>query len=212
MNKCAGVSIKDFMIKHMGAKVLKYKHSPIRLLPEEHWGKVKIGCIRNPYAWYVSYYTYHQKNGKFLKMSFKKYINEYTKHPRALLSLMPPKIRKKFPTVYPPRTGMPIGSFSLHYINYFCSDAIHILSKWDIDRFTEHVSEVSDLDVMWRTETLAEDMIKTFGEKYAKKIKAFPRKNVSNKKPYQEYYTPELIEIVRKRDGILMNYLGYEYE
>jgi hypothetical protein len=199
------------MIKHLDAKVLKYKHAPLRLLPLEHGNKIKIGCVRNPYSWYVSYYTYHRKNGRFLNMPFDKYINDYVNNPRALLSLMPPKIRKKFPTVYPPRTEMPIGAFSFHYVNYFSYKAIDILKNWDLNRFIANVENISDLNVMWRTETLAEDMIKTFGEKYAKKIKAFPRKNVSNKKPYQEYYTPELVEIVRKRDGILMDYLGYEF-
>lgn len=200
------------MIKHMGAKVLKYKHAPIRMLPKKYRDRTIIGCVRNPFSWYVSYYTYHRTNGYFNNISFDKYINDYTKSPRALLSLMPPKVRKRFPLVYPPDTKMEIGAFTFHYINYFSYKAFDILRNWDVEKLEENIAKVSDLDVMWRTESLNKYMIATFGEKYGGKINNFPRKNVSNKKPYQEFYTPATIDMVESRERILLEYLKYEYE
>ncbi len=209
-NKAAGCTIKDFMIEYMGAKILKYKHAPLRMLPEKYRDKrIKIGCIRNPFSWYVSYYCYHRDNGKFLKMTFDQYINDYVKDSRALLSLMPKKLRKKFPLLYPPRTRMPIGAYTFHYINYFSYNALNILKNWDIEVLKAKIKDVSNLDVTFRTETLQADMIKEFG--YSAELKNFPRKNQSKRKPYKEYFNLETQKLVEERDGILLDFLGYEY-
>ncbi|MCP3683530.1 MAG: hypothetical protein GY861_12655 [bacterium] len=215
-NKNAGVTIKDFMIKHMDAKVLKYKHAPCRMLPKKYRDRITIGCVRNPYAFYVSYYHYHTQNGRFRGMSFSDYLKKHIMNPRSLTSLMPPKLRKKFPLLYPPNTKLPIGGWFFHYINFFSYKSLNIFKNWTIDDLRENIEDVYDLDAMWRTETLKGDMIDEFciinSFPLIEKIKDFPRKNSSKHKPYREYYTPELIELVKKRDGILMNYLEYRYE
>jgi len=211
-NKCAGVFVKDFMIEHMGANVHKYKHLPIRMLAEKHRKKIKIGCVRNPFAWYKSYYFYHRDNGYFKAMSFDQYIKTYTNNSRALLSLMPKRIRKKFPRLYPPKTKMPIGAFSYHYINYFCYDALNVLAEWEYDYFRLNINKISNLDVTFRVERLKTDMIQEFGPAYADRILNFPKKNVSKaKKHYHEVFTPEQRAIVERYDGPLMEYLNYEY-
>jgi hypothetical protein len=211
MNKCAGVFIKDFMIEYFNATVHKYKHGPIRMLAPKHRGKIKIGCVRNIFDWYVSYYTYHQDNGYFLNISFDKYIRDYTMSPRALLSLMPKKYRKKFPLLYPPKTSLPIGAYTFHYINYFCNDAINVFEHWDYDYFKLNINKISNLDVTFRTETLKDNMEITFGAEYHDDILSFKKRNVSKRKRYQDYFTPDLRALVEARDGALMEYLGYEW-
>ena len=212
-NKCAGVFIKDWMIEFLGAKVLKYKHAPIRMVPPKYRrDHIKIGCVRNPYDWYKSYYTYHQDNGYFLGMSFDRYIRDYVMHPRALLSLMPKKLRKKFPLLYPTKTDLPIGGYTFHYINYFSYKALDIFMNWDNKKLTKNIDLISDLDVTFRTETLRENMEITFGADYHDDILSFKPRNVSsNSKPYQEYYTPDLRALVEERDGLLMKHLGYSW-
>jgi len=210
-NKCAGVTIKDFMLAHMNAKVLNYKHAPIRMIPEKYRKRIKIGAIRNPYAWYKSYFTYHKDNGYYQNLSFEDYIKQNTSNSRNLLALMPKKLRKKFPKLYPPNTDMPIGAYTFHYINYFCYDAINVLQHWDYEYFKLNINKISNLDITFRTETLELDMIREFG--FLKEITGFKRRNVSkNRKPYQDFYTPELIKLVEKYDGPLTDYLGYGYE
>jgi len=205
-NKTGGVFVKDWMIQHLGAKVHKYKHAPIRMLDTKHHDKIKIGVIRNPFDWYVSYYTYLTQNKALTTLSFPQFLFTYTEHPRALFDFMGMKIRRKYENLYPPKTKLPIGGWTFHYINYFSYDAIKI--------FKEEILapvEPSNLDVLMRTENLKEDMIKVFGEEHRESITSFPRKNVSARKPYQEYYTPELRSRVEERDGILMEYLNYEF-
>jgi len=210
MNKTGGVFVKDWMIANMGAKVLKYKHAPIRMLPDKYIvPRTTIGVTRNPFPWYVSYYHYHQQEaGTYRNISFKEYVLRHTMNPRPLLSLMGKKVRKKFPRLYPPNTKLPMGAWTYHFINYFCYDSIPYFkqepgwAKWN---------EWHDLDVLWRTETLKRDMTRTFGEKYTSRIHGFKKRNRSKHKKYQLYYDNEMIDLVNKREGVLMERLGYEF-
>lgn len=212
MNKTAGVFVKDFMIKHLGAKVNKYKHAPIRMLDEKYQNLMKIGVIRNPFAWYVSYYTYLTKNKLLTTMNFPKFVYTYTQHPRALLDFMGRKIRKQWENLYPPKTNLPIGSWTFHYINYFSNNAREILTEWDIFKLENELDKVSSLDVLMKTETLKDNMISVFGEEYQDAIYNFPRRNISNNKPYQEFYNDYICSMIEQKDRILMEYLGYAFE
>lgn len=206
MNKTGGVTVKDWMIKHFGASVHRYKHAPIRMLDSIHHGKTTIGVIRNPFSWYVSYFEYLTQNGILTTMKFPQFIFTYTQHPRALLDFMGKKVRRKLENLYPPRTKLKIGSWTYHYINYFSYDAKDILREKK-----PLLADPSNLDVLMRTETLTEDMVTTFGEEYRESIENFPRKNVTKRKPYQEYYNDELRTIVEHREKTLMECLGYEF-
>ena len=211
-NKCAGVFIKDFMTKHMDTTIHKYKHAPIRMLSEKYRKLKKIGAVRNPFAWYLSYYNYHKDNGYYQNLSFEEYIKRNTSNSRNLLSLMPKKLRKKFSKLYPPNTKMPIGAYTFHYINYFCYDAINVLKEWDYDYFRLNINKISNLDVTFRVERLKVDMLQEFGPQYAGELTKFPKKNVSkSKKHYRDIFTPYLRNKVLRCDGALMEYLGYSY-
>jgi hypothetical protein len=69
-----------------------------------------------------------------------------------------------------------------------------------------------DLYYLWRTETLKRDMIRTFGEKYRSRIHGFKKRNKSKHGAYQKYYDNEMIDLVNKREGELMEKLGYSFE
>ena len=138
-------------------------------------------------------------------IGFDEFIKTYTQHPRALLDRMGNKIRNKWENLYPPKTKMPIGAFTFYYINYFCFNSRKILQNWNIEELKEKFDGMADIDYMMRTETLEEDMNNLFGSNNAKK------KNVSNTKPYQEFYTPELKKLVEDKERIILDYYGYKY-
>ena len=202
-NKTAGVFVKDFMLENMNAKILKYKHAPIRMLPQKYKNRLTVGCIRNPFEWYLSYFSYHQQNGSFTGLTFEEYLDRACNHSRRLLSLLPRRLMKKHPLLYPPSTKLKIGGYTFHYINYFCKRAIKIFKTGVIKDYS------NDLDVVMRVESLRDDMIKTFG--FKEKIRAFKKRNTSTHKKYREVYTKKMRQLVEKRDGKLMEYLGYEY-
>lgn len=211
MDKCAGVFVKDFMLKYMDAKVCKYKHAPIRMLPEKHENKIKFGVIRNPFSWYVSFYKYLRQAGHLKGITFDKFVRDYTEHPRALLSLKG-KVLRKFENLMPPRTELEIGAWTFFHYNYFHFQAIDIFkseSSFEIFR----LSEENSLDKILRTETLRDDLCLLFGLGYLNELDKWKPRNVSqNQKPYQEWYTKETRAMVQERDGHLMEYYGYGFE
>ena len=222
-NKTGGVFVKDWMIENMNAKVLKYKHSPVRMVPDKYRKDHEIiGIVRNPLPWYVSYYSYHHQNGRFLGVPFEQYLKTHTTAPRALLSLMPKKIRKKYPLCYPPRTTLPIGGWTYHFINYFSNNAFDIFKNWDKDKFERcypwgfpegEEKELNNVHVdhLLRQHILRKEMIKVFGDQHTGIIMKFKKRNTSKHKGYRKFYTPELRKLVEQRDGILMEALGYEF-
>ena len=220
LNKAAGVFVKDWMIKHLNAKVLKYKHAPVRMLPTKYrQPRQIIGVTRNPFSWYVSYYHYHQQEaGTYKNISFKEYVMRHTTNPRPLLSLMGKKIRKKYPLCYPPNTDLKIGSWTFHHFNYFSFRSWEIFSDWTQDFYEQMMATpvewdgIFDLTHLMRTETLKRDMIKLFGERYTSRIHGFKKRNRSKHKKYQLYYDNEMIDLINKREGLLMGKLGYSFE
>jgi len=218
-NKCAGVFVKDWLIQYMDAKVIKYKHAPARMIPTKYRDLRQIvGVTRNPFSWYVSYYHYHTQNGRFKGLSFKEYVLRHASNPRPLLSLMGNKVRKKYPKCYPPNTQLKIGTWTFHMFNYFSFRSWEIFSDWDQEYYEKMMGSpvewdgIFDLNHLMRTETLKEDMIKVFGEKYTSSINGFKKRNKSSHGAYQKYYDKEMIDLVYKREGVLMEKLGYEFE
>ena len=216
--KTGGMFVKYWMIKNLGARRYLYKHVPLRFLEEKDRDRIKIGIVRNPYAWYVSYYTYMVRHKK-IKGTFREFLLWYLYHPRDLLVIM----KEKFKGIYPPETELPIGAWSYYFINYFSFEALRIFrwSKMYWKYQVEPVDEMSyeeirqvflnDLDVLMRTENLREDMIKLFGEEHRESIYSAPDKNVSHHDHYMHYYDKELIDLVRARDGVLMDHLDYRF-
>lgn len=200
LNKAAGVFVKDWMIRYLSAKQIRYKHSPIRMLPKEHYNKIKIGCIRDPFKFYESYFKYLVQEKKITTLDFEQFVYIYTQNSRSLLDFMGRKVRKQYENLYPPKTTLPIGAWTFHYINYFQFNSRKTLAG---DGDILH----NDLDYLMRTETLQEDMIKVFGEHYRECIEYFPRRNVS--KSVDIKWTPGMKKMVKLRDGELMEDLGY---
>lgn len=198
--KTGGVFLKDWMIRYLGATEHRFKHAPLRMLDSKHYSKKKIGCIREPFGWYKSYFTYLTQQHRLRTLDFEQFIYTYTQNPRSLFDFMGKKVRRQYENLYPPKTSLPIGAWTFHYINYFQFNSRKTLAG---DGDILH----NDLDYLMRTETLQEDMIKVFGEHYREYIECFPRRNVS--KLVDIKWTPELKQLVIDRDGQLMEYLGY---
>jgi hypothetical protein len=213
MNKCAGVFVKDFIRKHYKTKIKVYKHSPVRCIRESDRGKIKIGIIRNPFEWYVSFFHYHKENGYYPKMNFEKYVKLHLENSRKLISKAQKKnVLDKNAKIYPPHAHhLNIGSCTFHYIHFFSYNALKILREWTDEKLSLNWENVSNMDVLMTCESLRNDMIGVFGEEYRKELESAPKKNTTKHKHYREYYSPELRKLVEKKDGILLNYYGYKF-
>lgn len=210
-NKNAGVFVKDYMLKRFkDCKIKVYKHAPIRCLPEADRNKIKIGVVRNPFDWYVSFYHYHQANGWYTKVGFSEYVKTHLSNSRQLISKAQKKnVIDKSAKIRPPKAKyMDIGSCTFHYINFFCFDSWDVLRTWRDYDLKENFKNICDLDVVMRTERLRKDMAKLFKDK---SIINLSKKNTSTHRHYREYYDPELRKLVEKKDGILMKHYGYKF-
>jgi len=64
LQKCAGTFVRKFLKKTNLITVnTTVKHDSVRQIPEKHKGKKIIGVIRNPWDWYVSWYSFRHKEG-----------------------------------------------------------------------------------------------------------------------------------------------------
>lgn len=216
-NKNAGVWIKDWMIEHLGAKVVVYKHAPIRCLGEKHRKKIKFGVVRNPFDWYVSFYHYHQANGWYKHLTFKEYVKRHLENSRGLIAKAQKKnVLNKHARIHPPAAKhLNIGSCTFHFIHFFSYKAVEILEGWTNADLNRQWDKVCDLDVLMRFERVRQDMCRLFPHKVndarSNTIVNAPRKNVSTHGRYQDYYDRELRELVERKDGLMLKHLGYEF-
>lgn len=212
MNKCAGVFVKDFIIKNFPTKIKVYKHAPLRCIREEDRKKKILGVIRNPFSWYVSFYHYHRENGYYTKLSFAEYIKCHLQNSRKLISKAQKKnVLDKNAKIYPPETKLNIGSFTFHFINFFAFKSLKILRTWTDEQLENSFSNICKVYLM-RQENLKETMIDVFGEQYRGQLANMPKKNISQHGHYSKYYTSELVKMVEEKEKLILQYYGYKFE
>jgi len=108
-------------------------HKPIDSLQIKYRDKIKFGMVRNPWAWYVSFYLHQQPNGQFLRLFLDGKSNEFSRFLSNMLStnFIKKRIDSKFHPVGNPYlpVGVPkfkymhsldVGFFSYRYIYMFC--------------------------------------------------------------------------------------------
>ena len=93
-------------------------------------------------------------------------------------------------------------TFDSFWINWHCTipQKRHIL-----------VDDVPVVDRVCRFETLEGDL-ELMGERIGKAGESLPHRNSSSHKPYREYYTRELQDIVFERFRDDFEYFGYDYD
>lgn len=215
-NKNAGVWIKDWLIEHKHARVVVYKHAPLRCLGERHRKKVKFGVVRNPFDWYVSFYHYHQQNGWYKGLPFKEYVKKHLENSRGLIAKAERKnVLNKHARIHPPAARhLNIGSCTFHFIHFFAYNAVDILQNWTNTDLDQRWEQVCDLDVLMRFERVRQDMSKLFPHRVSHRRNSIvnaPPKNTSRHGRYQEYYDADLRKLVEEKDGIMLEHLGYDF-
>lgn len=142
-----------------------------------------FGIVRNPWDWQVSLYRF------------------------ALETVvdLPPVMAYLRGLGSERRTYVPLGSFD-EYIRWRCNQDVHLQKEFlfseDGEQLVSFVGRYESLDADFRTicERIGIDA-------------TLPRMNESSRQmPYQEYYTPETIELVRRAFAPDVEQFGYEYE
>lgn len=189
LQKCAGTFIREYLMKTFPNYIrTKEEHSGLASLPKEHHDKLILGAIRNPWAWYVSWYSGRQgsqdKSFKNLfQCEFKEFLHRcFFSEYRILHDI-------NFATVH----KLAIGPYTYRYNH--CYQA-------DFD---------ADLHII-KTEKLRPELIKVLGlsDKQIKIFDAMIPLNVSKHKYYLDYYDQEMIAWVMQMDAKIVNKYCYE--
>lgn len=204
-------------------------HLPVSSLPEKHRAKMKFGMVRNPWAWYVSLYHFQQPHGQWLRLcspdhrpTFQQFLSTFLssdfakKHRGEKFHPVGNPHAPKTVPVFDYMDNLDIGFFTYRYIYLFSYEYEKIFSG-QADIFTNHDTLISVENVL-KTEELPNNIINLFGrngipisEEDKKLWRTRPKRNYTNHKPYQSYYDNSLVELVRRKDRLIIEKYGYKF-
>jgi len=199
LQKCGGTSVREYLM-HLFPNAIRTprEHDGLRDIPDEHKDKPVLGTVRNPWAWYVSWYF---KNREALKQNG---------GISAFQELFEIDDFKTFLDVIFNKTGgvlhdvdfgrahqMDVGVYTSRFINCHCPTF-----EWD----STHV------DWYAKTESLAQDV-----EKFLHHIGVdfrclFPHSHKSSHGSYRDYYDDESAGWVAHKDRRIIEDFGYRWD
>jgi len=208
--KTAGRLI-NFHLK--GKKVNDYEHDSINDLPDKYNEYYKFTTIRNPYAWYISLFTYLQKYSNELSRwvdhlnQFEFFLNncanpvERVKVHNHIYELEKPT-SQLYDFVRKNKT-IDCGWFTVHFIYACFSDWKNLLLNSSVEYIKNNFKKLVSIDEIVKIEEL---------DKFERvKIDTEKKINCSNHEDYHNYYNNEQIKMVRKQDSLIFDLFGYKY-
>jgi len=173
------------------------KHLHISHCPDTHKSLPVIGFVRNPYDWYVSWYVFskHVYPTDFFnsisdggKLDFKS----------TMLSAMELDYNKIFEIDFNELYSRPVGAYTAYIHSMFGKDLDKVrLGKFENLRedFINILSEIVEPPLFMRLTT-----------------KLYPRVNVGKRSHYQDYYDPELREIIAEKEKVILDRFDYRFK
>lgn len=193
--KTGGSFVRTLLSEHAPAdwelQVLSL-HPTIRDIPASHENLPVFGYVRNPFDWYVSWYSFLKSEGD------NAFFNEVSDSGRkgfkdTLLSI--------FALDIPGRLGTECrfrGSTFGCYLNHHFGNDLSLLR-------------------LGRFENLREDLLAILAEwveipeRLVEAVRARPPINISQRNHYRDYYDDELRAIVARRDKEVLGSFGYRF-
>lgn len=219
LHKSGGTFINEALMRFMpGARQLGY-HLPCRMIPPVLRALPVLGFVRNPWSYYVSWYTFQSSmaigNAVFRSMSDDKSLG-FAATIRNLLSLGQPgsprldALLEALPEAYGtkglnlPRAALaPIRDSGLGFYAY--------LHQY---MFSGHGGRI----FLGKTEQMREDFLAflaRYGIPASDSLRDYilnePARNRSEHRPYMEFYDEELREMVAERDASVIRSYGYRF-
>ncbi len=214
-----GRAILDFI---PGARQYGY-HYPLSMLPAEHQHKPVVGFVRNPWAWYVSWYAFNQTrptvNPLYVVMSGQGQY-DFQQTVRHLLSFGAndeasqqrlAQLSKILPNSIEGNRGIGLTKMCL-------ATAEGSFYQWQFQRMFE--TEKNDVSIYWgKTESLREDFLAIMEQlnvslpsRMRDYILSADKLNRSEHSDYQTYYDIALRADVAQEEKKIIDQFHYQFD
>ena len=218
LHKSAGTFINNFINQHFPTRQIIGYHLPARYIPQTHCALPIIGCVRNPWDFYVSWYFFQlqkkQSNALFIAVSEGKTL-DFNRTMERLLSLtdnipLLNQIVEKLPDHFV-TSGMNIPRSAMAQIHGSQRGYYSFLYRW---MYLDAPSE----PLLVKTEELPTGLIQTLshiGVSMTDAMHSFLQRqvntNTSQRGYFVGYYSDEIRERVRELDQEVISHHSYEF-
>lgn len=218
--RSGGTFVSDVIKKFFPSAYEIGYHLPLTRLPCEFSHLPVLGTIRNPWAFYPSWYYHHLPNNKYLplfccvshnrKLGFAQTIQN-------ALNLSTSKERLDRLIEELPE------QFNYHdkHVSNVTKDCMRQIRNTGLGLYTFRFNQMfgsADSIYFCRVESLRSDLISFFesigalSDALRNYVLALEKKNASEHTHYSNYYTPDLAHLVSVRDGPLIERFRYTFE
>ncbi len=217
LHKSGGTFVNQWLLRFFdGARQIGY-HLPRRLIPADLAGLPVVGLVRNPWSYYVSWYAFQsampQPNALFQtlseggKLGFDGTIANMLElgnggaHLERAVAALPPSFTGRGLNLPGPElaairsTGLGFYSFLSRYM-YGEDSAVQVARMEEMREQLPQILAATGA---------------TISQAALAHLAAAPAINISKHRPYDDYYSAELRDLVATRDAELIQRHGYHF-
>lgn len=215
LQKCGGSFLREFLTKHIsGAKYNGIVHDRACDIPEKYQKKPILGIIRNPWDWYVSWYTATQSNpsGKFWVL--------HTKGKQTTFGEFMDKMFSTKQTIHNVDFGfihkLGIDLYTYYYIRSYCRNPHVVFNNLATKSLNDNM--VFEIHIC-RTENLRLDLMNFLvstpagiTESQTNTLMTMSKVNTSPRGKYQDYYDERLRKLIKDKNRYVIDRFAYTFE
>ena len=220
LHKTGGQFINKALLEYIPESKNVGYHYPRKLLPIEHQNKPVVGLVRNPWDWYVSWYSFNQQratgNIVYNILSNNNQLDFNTVIER-LLFLGDEKYRGLREKIIMELPESIVGNRGIGLTKSCLVPFDTGFFTWQYQRMFS-LNDTSNDVIFGKVENLRDDFLRILKElnvlvteQLASYIKKAEPLNVSERRGYQEYYNDALKKLVGERDKEIISRFNYSF-
>lgn len=194
LQKCGGSFIEKYLQENYDCQSHFPKHRGVSTIPPGHLQKTPFGAVRNPYSWYTSWFHANMEADSTLfpeifrdGMTFEDFIFEVANPKFDIQHDINGEVLREYG----------IGPYTYRYLRCFCFGSIEYAVKYTQHAFgVRHILHQENLN-----EELA-DFLNLAGDKRLELLDR-GKYNTSNHESWEELFTDDMKDIIRKTDSII---------
>ena len=213
LHKSGGTFVSEVLLEHVpGAHKLGH-HAPASLLPASHASLPVLGVVRNPWEYYVSWFSFQSERRTWVWQVFSEDgALDFAATTRRMLragedDALIDRLIERAPAEFPHRQmnltkaciegirGHSHGWYTFLFRRMYAELPVHFLHKENLreellDFLRKHGSDSPELEA---------------------RVRQAPPANTTAHAPYRDYYSPALARLVAEREREVVDRFGYAF-